>query len=100
MLIALLLGGRISTLSELRVRAPYLLIGAVGLRLLLAFPALAPIWCTPTLNVPNGGLVYIASFFRLLMTAILNLNLPGMKLVGIGLLSNLLVIGLNYGQMP
>jgi len=94
--IALLRGGRLGRLVGVPLRCGWLAIAAFGLQIVeIYFPASS-----------SGGLVsaraifLIGSYGLLLVFVALNRHLPGMRLVGIGLALNLLVMVANGGYMP
>ena len=82
-------------------RIELLLLG-LGLQLLLAPTALAPILSTSTApGLPRvGGLLYVGSLVSLLVFAWLNRRCLGVAVMGVGLLMNTAVIAANGGQMP
>ena len=88
-----LTGGRLGRLAEVRFRAPWLALGGLALQVLVVsvFPDL-PGWAAITLH--------LASYAAVLVFIWCNRSLPGLWLVGIGGLSNLVVIAANGGVMP
>jgi hypothetical protein len=91
----LLRGGRLDSLRAARVKALPLLVAALVLQLLLGLP-----W-----GHGHGGrwgigsVLLVVSLLVLLSVARANAQLPGMPLIALGLLADLLVVGLN-GAMP
>jgi hypothetical protein len=91
----LLRGGRLDSLRAARVKALPLLMAALVLQLLLGLP-----W--GHMHGSRWGIssvLLVVSLLVLLSVARANAQLPGMPLIALGLLANLLVVGLN-GAMP
>lgn len=96
-LIALLRGGHLSRLAELPLRHAWLVLAAVALQYPLVYNLVG---AGTVLGVPLAGLMMIGSYVLLLVVVYTNRRLPGMPIVALGVLSNLLVIALNGGWMP
>lgn len=91
----LLRGGRLASLRPARVKALPLLVAALVLQLLLGLP-----WAhMHGSRWGIGSVLLVVSLLVLLIVARANAQLPGMPLIALGLLANLLVVGLN-GAMP
>jgi uncharacterized protein DUF5317 len=91
----LLRGGRLGSLHAARVKALPLLMAALVLQLLLGLP-----WGHGHGSRWGIGSVLLAVWLLvLLIVARANAQLPGMPLIALGLLANLLVVSLN-GAMP
>lgn len=92
----------VARLMERRFRRLELLWLAIGLRLLFVPAALYPFLSTiPYPGLPRvGGLLYILSLLLVVAFTWLNRRVPGVPLIGLGLLMNALVITANGGQMP
>jgi hypothetical protein len=91
--VAVLRGGSLQAIAATEFRRPWLLVGAVGLR--LAFDLWDPAWLSST-----GSLgVVVLTNFAMVGFLLVNRTLPGVLLVGAGLALNLIVIGAN-GAMP
>jgi hypothetical protein len=88
-----LTGGRIGRLAEVRFRLPGLAIGGLALQVLVVsvVPDL-PSWAAVTLH--------LVSYVAVLGFIWCNRSLPGLWIIGIGGLSNLVVIAANGGVMP
>jgi hypothetical protein len=88
-----LTGGRLGRLAEVRFRAPGLAIGGLAAQVLVVsvFPEL-PDWLAVT--------IHFASYAAVLAFIVLNRSLPGLWLVGVGGLANLVAIAANGGVMP
>lgn len=94
--VALLRGGTFRTLTGLSLRC--------GWVALVAFCAQALVMYNPLPRAEGllgyHSLILLVSYAALIVVVVLNIKLPGMPLVGIGLGMNLLVILLNGGFMP
>jgi hypothetical protein len=91
----LLRGGRLGSLRAARVKALPLLVAALVLQLLLGLPwghGHGSRWGI-------GSVLLVVSLLALLIVVWANAQLPGMPLIGLGLLANLLVVSVN-GAMP
>jgi hypothetical protein len=95
--IALLRGGRLGRLADLSLRYPWLALAAAALQYPLVYGILRE---RTVLGVSLSNLVMVGSYGLLLWVIWANRRLPGIPLVGLGLLSNLLVMALNGGWMP
>jgi hypothetical protein len=93
LIVALLRGGSLLRLGQLHIRHSYLILLGLALQLFLFSPLLArwEHWM---------GYLYLTSLVLLLSVVALNRDLPGVRLLGLGLFSNLLVIAANSGLMP
>ncbi len=94
--VALARGGHLSNLAVLNVRASYLLFVPLVLQLIIYSP-LPQVWQVESSSTP---FVYIFSMAVGAVVVALNLRLTGLKVLLIGLLSNLVVIVANGGYMP
>lgn len=100
-LIALLRGGKVSSLAGLRFKGLHFLVGALVIRVLLALPPVQAGLVEPAMgDLRYGGLVYSLSLLLALLALVSNIHLPGLKLVTLGMAFNFLVIIANGGQMP
>lgn len=93
--IALLRGGNLSRLSQVHFRFPALILVGFGLQAAIFSP-----WWPVTLSGMPTDLLYIDSLILLVIAVMANLRVAGLKLLGLGLASNLLVIAANGGAMP
>ena len=84
------LGGRITGLAGVGVRAPAPFVLGVGAAVLSTAPVGA--------DLQRGA--YALSFWLLVIFAVSNLGLPGAALVAAGLLAQALVVTANGGSMP
>ena len=94
--IGLLVGGRLTRLPELNLKAVWVFVAAAVLQIgLLASAAKG-------LALPKGiaPALYVASFAMVLVALWLNKRLPGVWLVLLGVLMNFAVIAGNGGSMP
>lgn len=93
-LIAFLRGGSLVLLARTSFRFPILILLGLGLQLAIFSP-----WWPAGLDGAVGSL-YLVSLSTLLLAVFSNRHLPGLKLLGVGLASNFLVIAANGGVMP
>lgn len=87
-----LLGGRLEALADVRARLAWILLLALGLQVLsLSLP-----------GVPDSlrPLIQLASYPVAVVFVIVNRHLPGMLLIGLGALLNLIAMSANGGVMP
>jgi hypothetical protein len=91
-----LLGGRLSDLAALPLRAAWLLYVAIGLQLIAYPSAVMPLAVGPQ----AATVLEIASYTGLVISTACNLRLPGMAAAGAGMLANLAAILANGGHMP
>jgi hypothetical protein len=93
--VALLRGGALVNLVELRLRWIPLVLAALAVQLLIFTPfrqePLIPAWTTQ---------LYMLSMAMLTVWVTLNWRIPGMALMALGLLSNFAAIAANDGYMP
>jgi Family of unknown function (DUF5317) len=94
--LAPLLGGRWSRLADLRLRLVGVFYAALALQL-VAFPFAALPWKT---SDRAGTVLWLCSYALFLVGAAVNVRLPGVPLVGAGMLLNLCAIVANGGHMP
>jgi hypothetical protein len=95
-LLGLLLGGRIGALAGVRIRSWWLAYVGVALQI-AAFPSGVFPWSTPD---RLASVLWVASYAALVAVVARNLRLPGVALVGLGQICNLIAILANGGQMP
>jgi hypothetical protein len=94
--VAPLLGGRLSNLDRLRLKATSLLYLALALQL-VAFPLHSGWWETPdSIAIP----LWLASYGCLIIATLRNVKLPGVPVIGAGMAANLAAILANRGHMP
>jgi hypothetical protein len=95
--IALLRGGRLNALTETRLRYGGLAVAAFAVQMLFIYQA-------PSQRVPGvwdwHELLFVGSWLLLVVVVWTNRHLGGIKLVGLGLLLNLIVMVSNGGWMP
>ncbi len=95
--ISLISGGKLSRLGELDLREFWLVPLALLIQSGVYWAAvrgigLGPSWVSPVLDT--------GSYFLLIIFTFRNRSLPGMRFISLGILLNVLVIGLNGGVMP
>jgi hypothetical protein len=91
-----LLGGRVSALAALAIRAPWLFYAAVAAQI-VAFPSGVLPWSIGD-SLATG--LWLLSYALLIAGVAVNVRLPGAGLVGLGMLSNLAAVAGNGGHMP
>jgi hypothetical protein len=96
LILAPLLGGRLSALGELRLRALPLFYLGLALQL-IAFPLHVFPWRT---SDRAGVVLWLVSYGVFICACSFNVRIPGVPLVAAGMLLNLLAIGANGGHMP
>jgi hypothetical protein len=96
-LVALVCGGRLSGLAGLRVRYAWLVLVAVAGQALVVFNVVGQ---APVLGLPLGRVLDAATTLVVLAVLWTNRRLPGLWLVGLGLVANLAAIVANGGLMP
>jgi len=90
-------GGRLSRLASLRVEFGWLALAAVALQYPLVYNLVAE---ATIIGVPLVTLMMVVSCALVVCVVWANRRLPGVFLVGLGLLANLVVMTLNGGWMP
>lgn len=102
LILALVVRRPVARLADRRFRRAELLWLGVALHLAFVPPVLNPLLSiTPLPGLPPvGGVLYVFSLSLLAVFAWLNRGVPGVLLIGLGLLMNALVIALNCGRMP
>jgi len=95
LVIALIRGGSIAQLARVPFRMGWLALLAVALQLLI----FSGWWARSPLS-DWTPIAYSASLFLLVVLVGVNWQIPGLLVVGIGLLCNALAITMNGGRMP
>jgi hypothetical protein len=95
LVIALLRGGRPMRLAQVPLRHAYLVVLGLGVQVVI-FSS----WWSRLGGEPWIPSLYILSMLILAVWFVLNLRLPGMTVIGLGLLLNLVAIAANGGRMP
>ncbi|NLD73898.1 MAG: DUF5317 domain-containing protein [Chloroflexi bacterium] len=96
LLAALIRGGRISALGEVRFRAGWLAIVALAIQAVVIYLP----HHTGTGPWSLGALFLAGSYVALVAVVVLNRHTPGMLLIGAGLAMNYLAMASNGGYMP
>jgi hypothetical protein len=91
-----LLGGRWSLLGQIRLRAAALFYVAIALQI-VAFPATRLPWRTPD---RIAIVLWLVSYGLFTLALLCNPRVPGVPLVAVGLVSNVVAISANGGHMP
>lgn len=94
-LAALLKGGTMRNFARLRLRHLYLVLGSLLIQLLI-FPLVGDQPLPPAQTV----MLYLLSMVLLAIWVWLNRSLPGIILIGAGVVMNLVAIAVNGGYMP
>lgn len=97
LLAGLFKGGKLRNLAEMALKSVWLVILAFAIQTGVYLTAvkgvgLGPAWLPPILHT--------GSYFLLLVFVLRNFHVPGVRILGLGILLNALVIGLNGGLMP
>jgi hypothetical protein len=92
--VSLLAGGQLSRLGQLRVRLVWLPVVALAIQVVITTVVehRAPEWLDASLHV--------ASYAMLVAFLVVNRTVPGLVLLGAGVLSNGITIALNRGTLP
>jgi hypothetical protein len=96
LVVALLTGGRLTHLAETPIRLGYLILVALWLQIMI----FSTWWQAGAVRAGYTGPLYILSLAILLWAVWLNRHVPGILVIGAGLLLNALVIVANGGAMP
>jgi hypothetical protein len=91
-----LLGGRVSALAAIPIRAPWLFYAAVALQI-AGYPSGVLPW---SIGNSLATVLWMASYALLITAVAVNPRLPGAGIVGLGMLSNLAAVVANGGHMP
>jgi hypothetical protein len=91
-----MLGGRVSALASIPIRAPWLFYAAVGVQI-VGYPSGILPWSIGD-AVATG--LWLLSYALLIAAVAVNARLPGAVIVGLGMLSNLAAVVGNGGHMP
>ncbi len=94
--LAPLLGGRWSLLGLIRLRGTALFYVAIGLQV-VAFPTQRLPWRTPD---RIAVVLWLVSYALFALALVRNVRLPGVPLVGAGLVANVAAVLANGGHMP
>lgn len=94
--IGVLLGGRLSGLAELRIRAWWLFLAAFAIQV-VAFPFAFLPW---QVDSTVASVLWLASYGLLVVAATLNRRIVGVPLVALGMGMNVVAIVANGGSMP
>jgi hypothetical protein len=94
--VGLVLGGRLSRLADLRLRAVWLFYVAIGLQI-VAFPSQTLPW---SIGDRMAVGLWLLSYACLVVAALCNLRVRGAAIVGLGMASNLIAVIANGGHMP
>ncbi|NIA25233.1 MAG: hypothetical protein GWP04_06655 [Gammaproteobacteria bacterium] len=94
MTVALLRGGRLINLADIRLRFWWLLLLGFGIQAATGFLPAEEAWTRPTATT-----MILVSYLPLLILVLINRQREGMWLAGLGILMNFSVIALN-GGMP
>lgn len=95
--VGLLRGGRLARLADLRLAHGWLVLAAVALQYPLVYNLVGS---AAIIGVPLAYPMMAVSLVLVLAAVWANRRLPGVPLVGLGLLANLLVMACNGGWMP
>jgi hypothetical protein len=96
LLVALVCGGRLGRLAQLKLRAVWLFFLAFGIQV-VAFPFAFLPWTT---GEDAAKVLWLVSYGCLLAAAALNRRIVGAQIVALGMALNLVAILANGGRMP
>jgi hypothetical protein len=91
-----LLGGRVSALASIPIRAPWLFYAAIAVQI-VGYPSGILPWSIGE-SVATG--LWLLSYALLIAAVVVNARLSGAAIVGLGMLSNLAAVVSNGGHMP
>ena len=89
-----LLGGRLDRLASIRLRWPWLAVAGLAVQLVLFAPVVAD--RVGSLGTP----LYLGSTAAVLLFVVRNVRVPGLAVIALGALTNLVAILANGGTMP
>lgn len=94
---ALIRGGSIRSFARIELRCPFLILASLALKaLIFSAPWKAAVGSQDTLS----RILYILSMALVLGGIYFNRHIPGVKLMGLGVLLNFVVVAANGGYMP
>lgn len=96
LILSLLFGGRIERLAGVHFHHTYLILLALGTQILI----FSTWWQGSPMLSPLTNAFYLVSNLLLVLAVWLNRRVPGMVVLGLGLLSNAAAIFANGGHMP
>lgn len=96
LILSLLTGGRIRRLAQVEFKHGYLVLVALGIQVLI-FSSWGEGWAESSVW---KSLLYLFSLLLLMVVFWLNRRVPGIALLGVGLLLNSAAIVANEGRMP
>ena len=91
-----LLGGRVSALAAIPIRAPWLFYAAIALQI-AGYPSGVLPW---SIGDSLATALWMVSYALVIAAVAVNVRLPGAGIVGLGMLSNLAAVVSNGGHMP
>jgi hypothetical protein len=91
-----LLGGRVSALAAIPIRAPWLFYAAIALQI-AGYPSGVLPW---SIGDSVATALWMVSYALVIAAVAVNVRLPGAGIVGLGMLSNLAAVVSNGGHMP
>jgi hypothetical protein len=94
-IVGFLIGGRLERLSQLHFQWAWLAVVGLGVQILLFSTSLGE-----SFTGGVGEAIYVASTGAVLVAVWRNLAIPGLALVAVGAISNLVAIVANGGVMP
>ncbi|MFZ5633887.1 MAG: DUF5317 domain-containing protein [Bacillota bacterium] len=95
-LIALIRGGKWNNLITFRFKKTWLVLIAIVLQLLI----FNPIWDRYVNSSITTSLLYILSILALTVFILANMNISGLRVLGLGIVANSIAIIANGGYMP
>jgi len=96
-MLAILCGGSLRNLAELRLRSSGLILASLAIQLLIYLPALRH----SSLILDHAEAIYVSALGLAIVGMLRNLHLgPAIRLAALGLVLNATVITINSGHMP
>jgi uncharacterized protein DUF5317 len=95
MVLGFLVGGRLDRLGTLRFRWAWLAVAGLAAQVLLFSPLVSDV-----VDERVGAVIYVVSTAAVLVAVVRNIRIPGMFLIALGALANVIAVTANGGVMP
>lgn len=96
LLIGLIRGGKWQNLITFKFNKPWLVFMAIALQLMI----FNPLWDKYLGAGKINNYIYVLSILILLLFLLVNINISGLRFLGLGIISNGIAIAANGGNMP